>query len=87
MTCKFLLSFLSYALPCTGFVLFFIKQSVSIRKWEQRRENGIIGLTVGELDDFGSLMQNEVKRARCETVIEGVLVILGAVCGIITLFL
>lgn len=85
--CKLLLSITSYVLPCIGFVVFFIKQSRSITMWEKRRDDlGRIGLEAQELNNLGGLMQGEVKKARCDTLLEGSLVILGAICGILTLF-
>lgn len=85
-TIKPLLPILSYLLPCLGFVVFFLKQSALVHKWEERRENGTISLTAEELDDFGTIMQNEVRSAKNDTLLEGTLVVLGAGCGILSLY-
>lgn len=86
MELKRYLDIASLVLPCLGFVYFLYDKGRTIRRWNTREANEGMGTTLKEICDLNLLFEREARKALIDSLIECVLVVGGALLGIVALF-
>jgi hypothetical protein len=83
-----MLQALAYALPCIGFVVFFWKAQKEKSYWDQRFiVRGTKDMTLDDMNVITKRFPDLFRQRRNDAILEGTLVIIGAICGIVSLFL
>jgi len=86
MELKRCLDIASLVLPCLGFVYFLHDKGRAVRRWKTREEKGDMDLTWKEDCNLNFRLERDAKKALTDSLIECVLVVGGALLGIVALF-